>query len=177
MSRPAADGRFAGSRLSLSAGRSPSRPVPRLRLAVEHAPEGLAVTDVAGRFTMVNPVLARLVGWSEAELLAKRLAELVHPDDRTAHERCIGRVVRGEIPAGDVDERFVARSGGVVWVRLLVGMARDDDGHARQLVLQVSDVHRFKEREQDLERQALLDPLTGVGEPAPPRGAPEPGAG
>lgn len=134
-----------------------------LRLAFEHAPEGLAVTDLAGRFTMVNPVLAGVVGWSEAELLTKRLAEIVHPDDRAAHERCIGGVVRGDTATGDVDERLVTRSGGVAVVRLLVGVVRDDEGHPRQLVLQVSDVHRFKEREHDLERQAFLDPLTGVG--------------
>ena len=134
-----------------------------LRIAADNTPEGLGVTDLAGRWTMVNPVLVRLTGYSEQELLARRLPELVHPDDRGEHDRCVRRAIAEPGSTGDVDERLVTRSGAEVPVRLVVGVARDDQGRPRQLVVQVSDVHRFKEREQDLQRQANLDPLTGVG--------------
>lgn len=133
------------------------------RIAADNTPEGLGVTDLAGRWTMVNPVLVRLTGYSEQELLARRLPELVHPDDRDEHHRCVRRAITVPGSTGDADERLVTRSGAEVPVRLVVGVARDEEGRPHQLVVQVSDVHRFREREQDLERQANLDPLTGVG--------------
>lgn len=134
-----------------------------LRIASDNTPEGLGVTDLAGRFTMVNSVLVRLTGYSEDELLALRLPQLVHADDRAEHHRCVKRMIAAPGSTGDVDERLVTRSGAEVPVRLVMGVARDDRGRPRQLVVQVSDVRRFKERELELERQANLDPLTGVG--------------
>ena len=134
-----------------------------LRLAVTHSPQGLGVAGLDGSWTMVNPVLAGLTGYSEDELLTMGLSDLVHPDDRELHEHTVIRACLDDGAGVDLDERFVRRDGSPAWVRVAVSVARTDDGTPLRLVVQVSDVHRFKERELDLEHQAHVDPLTGVG--------------
>ena len=42
----------------------------------------LATLDRAGRFTDANPAAERTLGYSRAELLGRRVADLLHPEDR-----------------------------------------------------------------------------------------------
>ncbi len=46
---------------------------------VEHSQDLLCVHDLEGRFLSVNPVPARLLGYSAAEILEKRLQDVIDP--------------------------------------------------------------------------------------------------
>jgi PAS domain S-box-containing protein len=49
------------------------------RELVEHSHDLLCVHDLQGRFLSVNPVPARLLGYSVEEILRKRLQDVVDP--------------------------------------------------------------------------------------------------
>jgi len=49
----------------------------------------MLVADLHGTLFAVNPAFAAILGWSEAEVLATPLLDLVHPDDRDATMRQI----------------------------------------------------------------------------------------
>ena len=53
----------------------------RFREIFEHAPFGMCVTGLDGRFIQVNAALCRMLGYSEQELLGTPWAQLTHPDD------------------------------------------------------------------------------------------------
>lgn len=52
----------------------------RYRDLVDNASDMIYRTDPFGRFTFVNPVATRILGYSEAELLAMKYFELMRPD-------------------------------------------------------------------------------------------------
>src|SRR4029077_4150253 len=56
----------------------------RLRHIVERAQDLIYYCDEAGRFTYVNPTAARVMQYSEDELLGRHFFSLVHQDYRNA---------------------------------------------------------------------------------------------
>jgi PAS domain S-box-containing protein len=85
-----------------------------------------------GLITAVNPAWTAVLGWTERDLLGRRVVELVHPDD---HEISTGRL--REVVAGTVlnrfDIRMCHRDGGHRWISwsaapgdgLVIGVGRD----------------------------------------------------
>lgn len=134
-----------------------------LQLAIQGSAAGIGVADPDHRWIFVNPALSHLTGYSEDELLALTVNDLVDPEDLDRHDAMLEALVRGERTQIDAEERFATRDGASFWVRILVGLVQDEGGNPRWLVIQVTDLRQVKERELDLERQAHLDPLTGVG--------------
>jgi diguanylate cyclase (GGDEF)-like protein/PAS domain S-box-containing protein len=133
-----------------------------LRSAFEEAPIGMAVLTLHGVVTRANVALGQLLGQAPVDLVGRTLFEVTHPDDLAlARDSCAGirtglaRVVRQEC-------RFVLADGSVRWV--LASTSRPDPvaGHDPHLVMHVEDVSDRKALEQELTRQALHDPLTGL---------------
>jgi PAS domain S-box-containing protein len=54
----------------------------KYRGLVENIGNGIATIDLDGRYVFVNQALCDMVGYSEKELIGKRFAEFLHPDDK-----------------------------------------------------------------------------------------------
>jgi PAS domain S-box-containing protein len=75
----------------------------------------LCVVGVDGYFKRVNPAWARILGYTEAELLSRPYIELVHPDDRAATRIQAGRAASGhEIVY--FENRYVHKDGTIRWL-------------------------------------------------------------
>jgi two-component system sensor histidine kinase/response regulator len=126
--------------------------------AIEHAPTGMGVLDVDGRFLTVNPALGTLTGFAEDELLTRNFVELVHPD---AAEHALAqrlRMLRGEIDRYEGEQPCLTRSGETLWVLLSVGSLRGPAGDVRAFIVQIQDATLRRAAEQSLrdsERAAL----------------------
>ena len=126
--------------------------------AIEHAPTGIGVLGIDGRFRSVNPALCTLTGFSEEELLTRNFVELVHPD---AAEHALvqrTRMVRGEIDRYEGEQPCLTRSGDTLWVLLSVGSLRGPAGDVRAFIVQIQDATLRRAAEQalrDSERAAL----------------------
>ncbi|WP_313436274.1 PAS domain S-box protein [Novosphingobium sp.] len=59
----------------------------------------MLVCDHAGLITAVNPSAERMLGWHEGEMLGRRIAAFVHPDDRAATASALAQLVAGSDPA------------------------------------------------------------------------------
>jgi PAS domain S-box-containing protein len=126
--------------------------------ALEHAPSGMAVLDLEGRFVTVNPALCALSGFAEEELLARNFVELVHPD---AREHALERrraMLAGELERFAGEEPCLRPDGGTLWVLLNVGMRLGADGAPLGFIIQVQDATQRRAAAQalrDSERAAL----------------------
>jgi PAS domain S-box-containing protein len=126
----------------------------RLALIQQHAPIGLALTDLDAGFVQINPALCAISGRSVEELHKDSLVGIIHPRDAACLHRELGRLVKGELDLVDTERRIVRPDGTTVWVALKVASARDERGAARYLVAQVVDIETRKQAEQAQARHA-----------------------
>ncbi len=110
------------------------------RLAMHRAAIGMAITAPDGTFASVNPSLCRMVGYSEAELIGMRFADLTYPDDLPLGLQGIRDMVAGVTQTFSQRKRYVAKNGSIVWVDLSAVAVRGADGSYRNAVSQFVDV-------------------------------------
>src|SRR4051812_45773308 len=75
------------------------------RGAFEHAPIGMALTDLDGKFTHVNRALCELVGYSQSELLSRDILAITHPDDLKQTSEKLDTLRSGKLPSYHYSKR------------------------------------------------------------------------
>ena len=123
----------------------------RFRTAFEHAPIGIALMTLDGRFVDVNRALASMLNRTPAELLACDPAELVHPDDRAAERDYLNRLQTGELSGFSFEKRFLRPHGDPVSTLVSASVVPDEGGNPLHAIAQVTDLteRRAAERERD----------------------------
>ena len=116
----------------------------RFRDLFEHAPSGVCVTGVDGRFLEVNAAFCRMMGYTEQELLASSFQKLTHPDDLEPSFQLRERLLRDSDRSLEVEKRYFHRSGRVVWGRMKVSVLRSPDGGPPCYVGHLEDITERK---------------------------------
>jgi PAS domain S-box-containing protein len=125
------------------------------RVLFESAGVGKAEVDAdSKRFVRVNRKMCEMTGYAAEELLAMRINELTHPDDRAADVERYARLLGGEVQEYDVEKRYVRKDGSAIWVSVNVTANRDGSGKAVRLVGVAQDIMERKRIE--TEREELL---------------------
>ena len=98
----------------------------RFRSSFDHAPIGMALVALDGRFLQVNRALCELVGYSEQELL-EQVQSGHRPSGRPGGRcwRCHKRLWAGEIDTYQLEKRYIHKDGHVVWILLTGSVVRD----------------------------------------------------
>jgi diguanylate cyclase (GGDEF)-like protein/PAS domain S-box-containing protein len=135
--------------------------------AFSHAPIGMALIDLDGRWLKVNRALCAITGWSEGELIEHPFQQITHPDDLAADEEQITQLMAGEIPGYQFEKRYIRRDGTEIWAELSVSVVRDATGGPRHFIVQVEDISVRKEAERRLleaeaEARAERDHATAI---------------
>lgn len=128
----------------------------------EHAPIGKALVALDGPFLRVNPALCRLTGFSEAELLARTLQDITHPDDLAEDLANVASLLDGPRDGYEMEKRYLRADGEPVWVQLSCAVLRDDEGRPLFFITQMQDISRRREIEAQLRELAEQDALTGL---------------
>jgi PAS domain S-box-containing protein len=79
----------------------------RFRSAFEYAPFGLALVAGDRRILQVNATGCRMLGYSDAELLAVKWEDLTHPDDVAVSRQAMARLERDQPEWVEYEERVV----------------------------------------------------------------------
>jgi PAS domain S-box-containing protein len=131
------------------------------RSVFEQAPFSMCVSGLDGRITQTNAAFCRMLGYSEQEMLGRFWEELIHPDDRELTE--FFELTDG---CSEVEQRFLHRSGAVVWTRTKIHVVRADCGASVVgHVIYVEDITERKhadEVQHSLVRAILEASLDGI---------------
>jgi PAS domain S-box-containing protein len=137
--------------------------VERRRLGAEStrnfelARDAICISGSDGRLRRVNPAFEEALGYREDELLGRRLADLVHPEDRARADAVAVAVATGDGPVR-LENRWLDRRGEVRWMEWT-----SENFPEEGIVHAVArDVTERKQLELELERISQRDPLTGV---------------
>lgn len=128
------------------------------QIIFETSPIGIALTDWKGVFQHCNPAYCELLGYSQDELRQLAFGSLVYEPDRNENLELVTRLLALEIERFEVINRYVTKSGKLVWVRKFIKVIRGSDGKPVGTIAQVTDLTKIKKYETEL--QALLAQVT-----------------
>ncbi len=140
----------------------------RFRVALDHAAIGMALVATDGRFLRVNRALCGIIGYADAELLARTFQEVTHPDDLASDLAHVRQLLTGELDTYQMEKRYVHRAGHTVWAQLSVSLARGTAGTPPYFISQVQDITDRKRAEEQLRhaeqqfRSAFDDAAVGM---------------
>ncbi len=123
----------------------------------DSASVGMTLTDLSGRFLMVNRALCETVGYPGEELLQKSLKDIVHGDDLAVDADLIKETVVGRRASYQIEKRCLHRRGYVVWVLLSAALVRGKDGAPLYFIGQFTDISARKLAEE--QRKRIRDDL------------------
>jgi PAS domain S-box-containing protein len=75
----------------------------------------LCIAGLDGYFRRVNPSWTRVLGWTEAELLARPVADFMHPEDRERTLQARAGLARG-MPVSGLENRYRCKDGTYRWL-------------------------------------------------------------
>lgn len=134
-----------------------------LQISMDNAPIGQAIVDTSVRALYVNPALCKMFGYTAEELIGMDLRTFVHPND-IASAAADFDLLKNSSQSHVVSEiRLTRRDGSTVWVQRDAVMVPGAHGSDDIIIGQFQDVTARKRAEAELARQAVTDPLTGLG--------------
>jgi diguanylate cyclase (GGDEF)-like protein/PAS domain S-box-containing protein len=140
-----------------------ARSEAQFRTAFERGPTPMCRLDRDGVVVQLNPALRRLLARSSSAVLGRRLTSLVVPSDREQVEVALAAAGSPDLDVDLVEVRLRRPDDTTVWCELAVSTSDDVAGEGEaHLLVQLADVDARKRREDDLERRATSDELTGL---------------
>lgn len=96
--------------------------------AFEHAPLGMAHTDMNGRWLRVNQRFCDLLGYTQAELMKLTYRDLTLPEDFPAYNDIGVRLITGESAHEEYDCIHICKDGSQLWMHMTGTLIRDEHG-------------------------------------------------
>lgn len=122
----------------------------RFRRSFDDAGIGMAILALDGRFLRVNRALCSMLGYPEAELLARSLTAVIHPgDQRPASGRELHQFFGSGSP---VEKRLLHQDGSIVWGLMNISLLHDTSDKPLYYISQIQDITERKQIEAALEQ-------------------------
>ncbi len=129
----------------------------RIASAFANAPIGMGFFSPAGQWLKGNPAIQSIFGYTEAELQTMTFQDLIHPDDQQFSMNNVRQLLDGECSSLHLEERYITKTGQIVWGHLSVSLIRDTAGQPLHFIAQIADITERKQAE--LERDQLISDL------------------
>ncbi len=126
-----------------------------------HTQEGIVITDIHANIIDTNQAFSKITGYSKEEVLGRnpRFLKSGHHDDEF-YSSIWKTIKRQGFWAGEIWNRKKTGDAYVEW--LTISAVTDDNSEITHYIGNFTDITALKEHEQQLERIAHYDPLTGI---------------
>jgi PAS domain S-box-containing protein len=115
--------------------------------------DAMIIAHASGYYARVNPALARMLGFSVEELLARPINDLVHPDDAELSKLRFAELVAG-VGVGQRENRYRCKDGSYRWI-LWTATAADERGLVYANGKDVTERRTMEDRLRASEERAL----------------------
>ena len=109
-----------------------------------------------GRWLKVPPLLCQLLGFTEAELLAGRIQDRMHPEDSEADWQQCQRLLQSDLKSFSSDKRFRNKAGQSLWFETNVTLVVDSQGAPERFLVYLRDITENRRSEEQIRAQAAL---------------------
>lgn len=148
-----------------SAARALKLSQERLRYALTGSGEGVWDWNIATGETYFSDSWYAILGYERHELPQNTSTwqKLRHPDDQQENRRRVTDHIEGRTPRYSIEQRFQHKDGRWIWVLDRGSIVeRAPDGTPLRAVGTLLDISRRRARQEELDRRAHHDPLTGL---------------
>jgi PAS domain S-box-containing protein len=143
----------------------------QFEMAFAHAAAGMALVGIDGRWLRANASFCDLTGYEPEELYGMNVTQLTHPDDLEATLEADAALLAGEVGGYELEKRYLRKGGQPIWVRIAVGLLRDEDDQPLRYIVNAHDISLHKLMEEDMARtvsgaqvdRELMCALSGEG--------------
>lgn len=131
--------------------------LPPLAEVLDLLPDAVCMVDPEGQLLMVNAAFQDIFGYTPAEVVGRRVMDMVHPDDLAATLQAAQDVMDGH-PQPHFRNRYLRKDGSVVDVQWSARWLPD---YAIRIAVG-HQITELRDAERMLEHMASHDPLTGL---------------
>lgn len=128
----------------------------QLRNILEHAPIGMAITDMSMHFILVNQSFCDIVGYSREELVRLTPLAITHPDDYEASKDNLQRLMEGKVDSYHTEKRYLRKDGSAVWVHLTTSLLCNAQGKPLQFIAQIQNITARRRADEQLRLAASV---------------------
>ena len=125
----------------------------RFRKIFEEGPLGMAIVGLDYRFVKVNAMLCQMLEYTEEELIALTITDITHPLDSGSDVQFAEQLLREEIPAYQMEKRYLKKGRGIIWVNLTRSLIRDQKEIPLYFLTMVEDITKRKHSERALQQR------------------------
>ena len=134
----------------------------RFRSAFDYAPIGIGLLTSNGKWLKVNHALTEILGYTETDFLAMDYQTIMLQDDLGDTLVKVHALLAGKIASHQMEQRYVHKTGRIVWALWSVSAASDAETKQPNLIFQIQDITEKKSAQEKLQHEATHDALTGL---------------
>ena len=132
--------------------------VSMFRSVFESAAIGITMVTMDQQFMNANPAFAKMLGYTQKELLGRRIGDLSDTADAEENLQLYRALAAGEIDYFQIDKRYRRKDGGIVWGRVTVSRVPQEGSTPSFTIGMIEDITERKKSDEDLLRfRAAMD--------------------
>lgn len=116
----------------------------KFKAAFDNAPIGMTLASATGEFLQVNKAVCDFFGYSEEELLSKRVEDVSHSDDMLVNLKFRQDMADGKTEFFQMEKRYYHKDGRIIWGQLSVSTVRSKGGEPYFLITHLQDITERK---------------------------------
>jgi diguanylate cyclase (GGDEF)-like protein/PAS domain S-box-containing protein len=132
------------------------------RLVFENAAIGMTLANTDQKLMRSNRAFATMLGYTDAELRGRRVADVLHPEDRAERLRLYQSLAANEIDHFQADLRYLRKDGTTMWGRLSASQVPQEGDAPQFSIGMIEDITERKRAVAHIEYLATHDALTGL---------------
>lgn len=122
----------------------------QFRLLFELAPIGMVISTIHGKILKVNAAFHTALGYSEVEILDKKIKDLTFVEDRTIDLKIHEQLIDGSQQSSYYERRMLRKDGQVIYVIVEAVLVKNKEGKPSHIIEQVIDISERKRVEREL---------------------------
>jgi two-component system sensor histidine kinase/response regulator len=129
----------------------------RFRVIFQQAAVGIFRRSISGEFLQLNRRFCEILGYNEAELLNRNFQSLIHPEDLDQHLNCLNKLIKNQIKAYELEEKYIKKDGEKHWVKIVVSVVNEAEEKPKYLIGIVEDIQERKTTEIKLQYRLAVE--------------------
>ncbi|MCP3980881.1 MAG: PAS domain S-box protein [bacterium] len=139
----------------------------KFRNTFEQVAAGMVTAKADDTLLQVNPAFCTMLGYTESEMLRKKVSDVCHADDVDQAREQLHEIMQGKRRVTDLEARYMRRDGTIAWGHTTTVWNFDDDGTPKYSISLIQDITHRKHAEQELREsqqrfEELVNSVEGV---------------